>query len=192
MPIALEKGRTTRTRRAMVNALLELLESTPLAEVTVTQVVQRASVARRTFYLNYASTDDVLREYMSIRFRDLVHALEQRSSRAPARDAVAFYAFCREHAAFLRLLDKNGKQALLLDEFEYVLSESGVFDPANVVPSGTPPQAARYAQVAIAAVLWRTTLEWLRSGMRESPAQMAECLSMLLPSEGTPEPITKN
>lgn len=189
MPIALEKGLTTRTRRAMVNALLELLESTPLAEVTVTQVVQRASVARRTFYLNYASTDDVLREYMSIRFRDLVHTLEQRSSRAPARDAVAFYAFCREHAAFLRLLDKNGKQALLLDEFEYVLSESGVFDPANVVPPGTPPQAVRYAQAAVAAVLWRTTLEWLRSGMRESPAQMAECLSMLLPSGSTPEPF---
>jgi len=181
MPIVLEKGLTTRTRRAMVNALLELLESAPLAEITVTQVVQRAGVARRTFYLNYASTDDVLRDYMSIRFRDLVHTLEQRSSRAPSHDAIAFYAFCRKHAAFLRLLDKNEKQALLLDEFEHALLESGVFDPANVVPPRTPPQAARYAQAAIAAVLWRTTLEWLRSGMRESPAQMAECLSLLLP-----------
>lgn len=52
--------RIRRTRERLGNAMLELIQEKPVEDVTVQDVLERASVGRSTFYLHYRDIDDLL------------------------------------------------------------------------------------------------------------------------------------
>src|SRR5215831_18145962 len=51
--------RILRTRNRLGNALIALIQEKPIDEVTVQEVLDRASVGRSTFYLHYRDKDDL-------------------------------------------------------------------------------------------------------------------------------------
>jgi AcrR family transcriptional regulator len=53
-------ARTRRTCERLGSALITLIQEKPVAEVTVQDVLDRASVGRSTFYLHYRDKDDLL------------------------------------------------------------------------------------------------------------------------------------
>jgi len=71
--------RTKRTRAWLLETLLELLESKDYSEITITELTEKADIARQTFYRNYDSMDDILLsrlneivdEYLEKVFRNL-------------------------------------------------------------------------------------------------------------------------
>jgi AcrR family transcriptional regulator len=52
--------RILRTRQRLGSAMIELILEKPIGEVTVQQVLNRASVGRSTFYLHYCDKNDLL------------------------------------------------------------------------------------------------------------------------------------
>ena len=57
-----ENRRVRITKRCMKDALLELLESTPLNKISVTDICNSADVNRSTFYSYYNDIDALLSE----------------------------------------------------------------------------------------------------------------------------------
>ena len=57
-----ESRRTRYTRRAMQDALIELLRNQPLGSITVKALCERADVNRSTFYAHYASIEELLHD----------------------------------------------------------------------------------------------------------------------------------
>ena len=57
-----ESRRTRYTRRAMQDALIELLRNQPLGSITVKALCERADVNRSTFYAHYTSIEDLLHD----------------------------------------------------------------------------------------------------------------------------------
>ena len=57
-----ESRRTRYTRRAMQDALIELLRDQPLGSITVKALCERADVNRSTFYAHYTSIEDLLHD----------------------------------------------------------------------------------------------------------------------------------
>ena len=54
--------RTKRTKASLLKTLLKLLENKDYSEITITELTEKADVARQTFYRNYNSKDDNLFE----------------------------------------------------------------------------------------------------------------------------------
>ena len=54
--------RVKKTRAAIENALMHLLETTSLSNITITALAREAHVSRKTFYLHYRSVDDLLEQ----------------------------------------------------------------------------------------------------------------------------------
>ena len=52
--------RSRRTRAWLLETLLKLLENKKYSEITVTELTEKADIARQTFYRNYDSMDDIL------------------------------------------------------------------------------------------------------------------------------------
>src|SRR5947209_14529730 len=52
--------RVRRTHERLGSALIELIQEKPIDEVTVQEVLDRASVGRSTFYLHFRDKDDLL------------------------------------------------------------------------------------------------------------------------------------
>jgi AcrR family transcriptional regulator len=55
-----EDARVTRTRRALGSALVELMLERDFGDITVQQVLDRASVGRATFYAHFRNKSDLL------------------------------------------------------------------------------------------------------------------------------------
>lgn len=66
--------RILRTRRILGNALVELLQETPLYRITVRQITERADVAYSTFFRNFETVEDLLDSYLDAFLTEL-HAL---------------------------------------------------------------------------------------------------------------------
>jgi AcrR family transcriptional regulator len=89
-----------RTRRALRNALANLLRTRDYDDLTVSDILAEADVGRSTFYAHFSSKDDLLRfglDRLAIELRDVSESM------APAKDGCGF--------AFVRpLLEHIGRQ----------------------------------------------------------------------------------
>lgn len=54
--------RIIKTKRAAKTALIDLLQTTPFAKITVTEICRESSMSRITFYTYYASKEDLIQE----------------------------------------------------------------------------------------------------------------------------------
>ena len=56
---------------------MELVIEKGSSQVNISELARRANIDRKTFYLHYASTDDVLIEYVEKQFSRIVSAMEE-------------------------------------------------------------------------------------------------------------------
>lgn len=64
------KKQREQSARMIETALFELMEEKAFNEITVSEIVKRADVARRTFYRLYNRKEDVLHRYFGKLSRD--------------------------------------------------------------------------------------------------------------------------
>ena len=57
--------RITKTRKSIQNAYLNLLRQKGTEKITISDIAREADIDRKTFYLHYDSTEDIIREYAS-------------------------------------------------------------------------------------------------------------------------------
>ena len=169
-------ARVRRTRDALGDALIALMQEKPFDTITVQDVLDRAHVSRSTFYTHYSDKDDLLMSDAEEFFEALSMALSQHGDKSdrvfPVRE---FFAHLSDVQPFFKALVKSGKyhenMELARGHFargiERRLAElpRGKNIPANQLPA----VAFAHAGALLSLLSW-----WLDRGMRESPAEMDE------------------
>ena len=56
--------RISKTRDAIIDAYLELIFEKKEQKITISELAQRANIARKTFYLHYESLEDIMRDVL--------------------------------------------------------------------------------------------------------------------------------
>ena len=69
--------RIIKTKDAIVNAYKTLLIDKPNSKITITDLAKEANIDRKTFYLHYASIDEIRIEIMECQLTDLELELNQ-------------------------------------------------------------------------------------------------------------------
>ncbi len=69
--------RVIKTKRALHEALVELLKNRRLEQVTISELCRVANINRGTFYLHYARVEDVFEEYFQEITADLAKSYEE-------------------------------------------------------------------------------------------------------------------
>jgi AcrR family transcriptional regulator len=169
-------ARVRRTRDALGDALIALMQEKPFDTITVQDVLDRAHVSRSTFYTHYSDKDDLLMSDAEEFFEALSMALSQHGDKSdrvfPVRE---FFAHLSDVQPFFKALVKSGKyhenMELARGHFargiERRLAElpRGKTIPANQLPA----IAFAHAGALLSLLSW-----WLDRGMREPPAEMDE------------------
>ncbi len=98
--------RVTRTRDALGDALMVLLQEKPFDEITVQHILDRAEIGRSTFYAHYRDKDDLflsdVEEFMELMSTQLLRREEKSTRIAPVRELFAHVADMRKlHKALM-------------------------------------------------------------------------------------------
>lgn len=180
--------RIRRTRRLLNDAVLSLAEERDLADITISDITERAEINRATFYLHYRDKDDLVTQALDSLFaeftaedRAFLDTHGRLSADVVPPPLIALFEHLNERPRLYgRLLAGTGASAFgvrlrLFEEHQILLlwKEMGL----QIAP-GSPPieLRARFATTALqGAVAW-----WLDNDRPESPHQMATWLWDLL------------
>ena len=175
-------ARVRRTRDALGDALVALMQEKPFETITVQDVLDRAQVSRSTFYSHYSDKDDLLMSDAEEFFESISMALSVHSDKSdrvfPVRE---FFTHLSDVQPFFKALVKSGKyqenMELARGHFargiERRLSE--LPRGKSIPPNQLPAIAFTHAGALLSLLTW-----WLDRGMRESPAEMDELFHRMI------------
>lgn len=183
--------RTIRTTHRIQQALISLLQQTPLDKVTVAQIVKSAKISRRSFYVHYQDKNDLVatiedqlllefsaslaKENTAIKtvtdFTDPQLLANTRQSFAHILRAMAPY-----RANLAVLLSSNGDQAFY-QRFQQVVEEEIATRLKKYGASLRDDIPEEYAMALLVGNLMELITIWLQKKNPESPAKFAAILT---------------
>lgn len=155
-----------RSRKEITEALLKLMDLYPYNEISVKQIILETDLARRTFYRNYESKEDVLDSVITDKITEYAEELTLN----PESPLDVIFSFCEKNRSFLLLLHKNGLLYLLLLKLNTMIPMfNQVTDKSNsmfaqVVGDLEPDYLIAFNVGAI----WNVIFKWVDRGMTDS------------------------
>lgn len=149
------------SKACFYNALEELCREYPYEEVQISQVCQKAGFNRSTFYRNYRTKEDILKEKM----RELIvqyNGLRKTKNTDDFQSIVLLFSFYRENRTAINLIHRAH-----LDDMLRKLGEQNF-------PAESEHSANEYEKIFITSGFLAVILRWLNTGMKETDEYMAE------------------
>lgn len=166
--------RVRRTHERLGMALLELIVEKPIDQVTVQEVLDRASVGRSTFYLHFRDTDDLLLSQLEAFLEIQSTALSVRKEKSYRVVPVAeLFAHIGQQNRLYRALATSGR---LNDFFDLAQGYFGRGIERRLIESGRlaklSPRELNARASALAGSLLSLLRWWLDRGENESADAM--------------------
>jgi AcrR family transcriptional regulator len=171
-----EDARVKRTRDALGDALVALMQEKPFDTITVQDVLERANVSRSTFYSHYSDKDDLLMSDAEEFFEALSMALSQHGDKSDRVFPVhEFFTHLANVQPFFKALVKSGRYQENMDLARGHFAR-GIERRLAELPRGRSIPANELQAIAFthAGALLSLLKWWLDRGMRETPAEMDE------------------
>lgn len=177
--------RVIKSKRALKEAFLSLMQEKSFKEITITDIVQLADLNRGTFYKHYTYREDLLNEIIDDIITDLVASYREPYKNSEifevsklTANAIKLFDHVQKNANFYKLII----HAELLHSFQYrlceILKELSLQDfHTPVVDSPIDKElAASYSAHALFGLL----VEWIKGGFKYSSSYMAEQLLLII------------
>lgn len=146
-------------KECITTALLQMLETKSLDEISVTDLIKRAGVARNSFYRNFDSKKDVLEKYLLKLIEEWGKEFEALGDESRFAEMLLKHYY--NYKEIYLLLYRRG----LSDMIYETLRTACKLDEAQ-------NNMERYAKSMIAGMLFGWVDEWMRQGMPETPEEI--------------------
>lgn len=184
--------RVIRTKDSIRDALVELIDEKGFEAITVKDITTRAKINRGTFYAHYQDKydlmtkceEEIILEMSRIakqNFPSVIAALETNSpTLAPFSLAVLIFEYLNKNSGFMKaVLGPRGDvsfQTRLKDFIWKTMFGNGV---NSIIKEENLLVPGQYLVSYIASAHIGVIQQWLNSGMKESPQEIARILSTI-------------
>ena len=174
--------RTRKTRQLLLDTLLALLKEKRYDEISVQDIIERADVARSTFYVHYVDKDDLLTGRHGIFAENLgeqlhAHAVERSTSAFSSR---TWFYHIKAQGDILKLIAKDSAIELTMKTLRGIIHES----VQNGMQAHSQNKDASVPLSLMVDYLTDTLMTlikfWFRDGMKHTPEQMDEMFQQLV------------
>lgn len=164
-----------RTRTRIARALVRLMASKPYSDITVTDIVTRAGVARASYYRNFASKEDVLLSAAASVFDGYrTKAREQGIDVFEYEGILLIFRYFNAYRQPILVTYRAGLSSLFLRAFDEHIDE--------IAGDMSCTQISRYLLPFISGGLFNVFSKWLEGGLRETPEEMARLMAAAIQS----------
>lgn len=173
-----------RSKNEITDTLLQLMKTFPYSEITVKQIILESHVARKTFYRNFLSKDDVLDSYINNIMFEYVRSLQQLEECQLSSILDIIFSFCMQNQELLFVLRDNGLAHLLLKKwntFIPMIHNQVVGDNCTMFQTFSSEQVSYIIACNVGAV-WNVIMKWIEFNMSDTPENIKKTLLQYLNS----------
>ena len=105
--------KNTYVNRQITFALLELLKEKPIADISIRELTQKAQIGRVSFYRNYQTKEDILKEESDRLIKEWGKLYETNPESSPETLFPSLFDFYREHKEFYNILYQAGMTSIM-------------------------------------------------------------------------------
>ncbi|MBR4223358.1 MAG: TetR/AcrR family transcriptional regulator [Oscillospiraceae bacterium] len=159
-----------RSQTEITAALLALMEKHRYEEITVKQIILEARLARKTFYRNFTSKDDVLRSLIRRTLNEYFDIVNN----AEGDMLTTVFSYADRNRELLRLLERNDMLHTVLrctNEYLPMFRSSRLSELNPSVPLFEGLDADYLLALNIGAV-WNVIALWVHNGMKDDPEEI--------------------
>lgn len=158
-----------RVRIAIQDALLELMAERHISEISVSELISKAEIARASYYRNYSSLEEVAEDYierMNQEIAVLIFDKELDEAKISQQNMMSLLNYYLTHRKEILLLYNNGFAELLQNNTDQYLINALGDMPANSI--------SRYNLYLLSGAICRVQIEWLKNEQPEPAEEFAE------------------
>ena len=155
-----------RVKKSITQALLKLMDEKSISEISISEIVAKAGVARASFYRNYATKENVITTLIA-------DILEEYRATIIFKDD-DFYTYQNVYTSFV-FFCRYEKQLLDLQRFGYGSLILEMLNQFHEEVAGNMPCSSieRYKIYIYIGSLYNTAMKWIQSGKKESLDEIA-------------------
>ena len=159
-------------RSQILNTLLDMMKEQDIHAIVISSLTEQACVGRASFYRNFDSKEDVLRQEANRLASEWKITYEREEHTVPSEILVSLLDFYKEHADFYLALYRAGLEDIVLNT---------LLEQIEISPE--LPNAVAYLRSSIAYLIFGWIVEWMKRGMQESGTELAKMISDAQQSE---------
>lgn len=161
------KEANRRVKESITNALLDLLNEKSISEISISEIISKAGVARVSFYRNYASKENVITTLIADvleNFRENIRF-----------DGNNFYNYENVHKSF-EYFSQYSNQVLDLHRFGYgsILLEMLNHFHEEIAGTMNYKSIEKYQLYIYIGSLYNTAMIWLQNGQKETIDEISD------------------
>ena len=160
-----------RSKAEITDTLLKLMKAYPYDEITVKQILIESKIARKTFYRNFLSKDDVLHAHVDSIMEQYIQSLQELSNYQLSNILDIIFQFCMQNQHFLFQLRDNNLMHLLLNKLNIFIPirHNQVVSPSNPMFQSFSAKQIDYTIAFNIGAIWNVIMKWIEHDMKDSP-----------------------
>lgn len=158
-----------RVRRSIQDALLTLMKHKHVSQITVSDIIGEAGVARASYYRNYDSLNEVVRDYLKRMDEEIDSAVSPgdiSDIAAVKKNLMILLSYYKAHREEIMLLFENGFPELLQENTDQFIINALGDMPAKSIE--------RYNLYFLSGAISRVQLEWMKNDCADPVEDFAE------------------
>ena len=174
-----------RTRKAIVNAYLALLQESPSKSIKISAICDRANISRPTFYNHFQTKDEIFLNYlddvldeMFIEYRMMQAKTQEEAFSTFQSASTQFFRLWQSKADLYRLIIHTHAENMLIDKLKDHHLKVYHLRVVPRFPVGDP-EILEFFISHISYVFFSGLDQWMRNGMKRKPHEMGELLAIL-------------
>ena len=176
--------RILKTKRAIYEALVELMQKKSLNSITVTELAAAANINRKTFYTYYSTVNDVLDEVINeliSSLKDLMYAMSEDYNMLSPQTLFAFLNTIMSDVDIVRALFTSDNGNMLFNKLQKALQETLLKELIdNDIKMNIPPEQYPLISSFVAGGMIYVYYEWITNPNGTSLDEMARTLTTLI------------
>lgn len=161
------------TKVAIKETFLELLSTKPFDKITVRDIVETCGINRNTFYYYYSDIYDLLEEVFKKELTELLTVHQSKASWFKGFSKIANVAYSNK-----KIISNicSSRSYDYLESYMFKACSFVIVDLVNGVAEGmdVPSEDIEFIASFYEHAFFGTISEWFRTGMRETPDQLAQ------------------